>query len=262
LRAVLAVAFALCCAFPAAAGTIEELTPYLSGGYYTWAENSGGKRLLKETGPLFSAGVSVGALLDSALTVKGRSEIFGGDIHYDGHTLPPNEEPVQTAVHYVGVKEELDLGYRVSYGEADLEPFAGAGYRWWLRDLRDSTTESGTRVQGYTESWTTAYGRFGIRGRYQLPSGPLLFAEGGAKYPFYTGNSVDFTDFGTVTFHPGSRWSGFAELGTTVNQVRLTIFYEGFRFAPSAFKLVGAQYFFQPESTSDIVGLRLGWAFR
>jgi hypothetical protein len=262
LRAVIAVALVVCCAFPAAAATLEELTPYLSGQYYSWAEHSGGKRLLRETGPLFSTGVSVGAAFDSDLTVKGRAELFGGDIHYDGQTLPPNEEPVQTDVVYLGVKDECDIGYRVNYGAVDLEPFAGAGFRWWLRDLQNSTTQSGRPVVGYTESWETLYGRFGIRGRYQIPSGPTLFAEGGGKYPFYTGNSVDFANVGTVTFYPGSRWSGFAEAGTTFHHVKMTIFYEGFRFAPSAFKLVGTKYYFQPESSSDIIGLRLGWAFR
>jgi hypothetical protein len=217
--------------------------------------------------------VSVGAAFDSAITLKGRFELFGGDVDYDGETLPPLVEPLKTDVVYIGSKQELDLGYRFHYDAVRLEPFLGAGFRWWLRDLRASTTESGRPASGYTEAWQTAYGRFGLRGRYQVPAAVELFAEGGAKYPFYTGNSIDFTGqldrndpssrwSQTATFHPGGRWSGFGEAGVSYRQARITIFYEGFRFAPSATKRVENQYYFQPQSSSDVVGLRLGWAFR
>jgi hypothetical protein len=217
--------------------------------------------------------VSVGAAFDSALTLKGRFELFGGDVDYDGETLPPVVEPVKTDVVYIGSRQEIDLGYRFHYDAVRLEPFLGAGFRWGLRDLRSSTTASGRASSGYTEAWQTVSGRFGLRGRYQVPAGVEIFAEGGAKYPFYTGNSIDFTGYlvqndpstkwsQTATFHPGSRWSGFGETGVTYRHVRITLFYEGFRFAPSAFKLVGPKYYFQPESSSDIIGLRLGWAFR
>ena len=75
-----------------------------------------------------------------------------------------------------------------------------------------------------------------------------------------------------TTFRPGARWSGFAEAGVAYGNVKLTLLYEGFRFSQSPQKLVqttdpltGAtvqNYYFQPESSSDIFGVSLGWSFR
>jgi hypothetical protein len=259
---LLAAIFSACCVTPASAARLDELTPYLSGEYYNWIEHSDGRRLLKESGPLFSTGVDVGVLFDGGLTLKGRAELFGGEVGYDGETLPPEREPVETDVTYVGSKHELDVGYRITSGALSIEPFGGIGYRWWLRDLQDSTSTTGTRVSGYTEWWQTGYGRFGARGRYRASPSVALFAEGGARYPFYTSNSVDFADLGSVTFRPVGRWSGFAETGAVWQRLKLTLFYEGLRFAASPYKQVGADNYFQPESSSDIFGVRVGWTFR
>lgn len=260
--AVLAVVLSVCFALPASAGSLEVLTPYLSVQHFSWQERNGGRQLLKESGPLFSGGVLLGAVTDSSLTLRGKAEVFGGEVDYDGETQAPDPVPVRTEVGYFGSRQEFDLGYRISTGGLQFEPFGGAGYRWWLRRLQDGTSATGQQVSGYTEWWQTVYGRLGARGRYQLPSGLFLVAEGGAKYPFYTGNSVDFANAGTVTFRPGGEWSGFAEAGITGSRLKVVFFYEGFRFSESPQKQVSDQFFFQPASTSDILGLSLGWAFR
>jgi hypothetical protein len=259
---LLALFFSVCCAVPVSAASFDEVTPFLSGQYFTWDEHSGGRRLLKESGPLFSGGILLGVVTDFSLTLRGKAEIFGGEIGYNGETQAPNSFPVRTDVSYFGTRHEFDLGYRVSSGALRLEPFGGLGYRWWLRGLQNATSATGQRVSGYTEWWQTGYGRLGARGRYLMPSGVAIFAEGGAKYPFYTGNNVDFSNSGMTTFHPGGEWSGFAETGVTYRHLKLTLFYEGFRFSQSSDKQVGTQFFFQPESSSDIFGLSLGGAFR
>jgi hypothetical protein len=261
----LAVLLSVCCAIPVTAASLDELTPFLSAQYFTWEEYSGGRRLLKESGPLFSGGILFEVIAPSdtpsALAFRGKGEVFGGIVDYRGETQAPNPVPVNTDVSYVGTRQDLDLGYRYTAGTWFLEPFAGLGYRWWLRGLQDSTSESGQRVSGYTEYWQTGYLRLGARGRYRDASGVSLFAEGGAKHPFYTGNSVDFAGTGVTTFRPQGRWSGFAETGVTYRHLKLALSYEGFRFAASPVLQVGTQRYLQPESSSDILGLNLGWAF-
>src|SRR6185369_297926 len=102
-------------------------------------------------------------------------------------------------------------GYRYSAASWDLEPFTGLGYRWWLRNLYNSTsTTSAERVSGYTEYWQTVYLRMGARGSYRHSSGISFFAEAGGKFPLYTGNSVDFVGSGVATFEPAGLWSAFA----------------------------------------------------
>ena len=180
---------------------------------------------------------------------------------YDGETQAPSPVPVQTEVSYLGTRQDLDLGYRYTAERWFLEPFSGVGYRWWLRELHDSTSANGQAVSGYTEYWQTAYLRLGGHGRYRTPSGVSFTAEGGAKYPFYCGNSVNFAGSGVTTFRPVGEWSGFAEAGIGYRHLKLALSYEGFRFAASPTERVGTKDFFQPQSRSDIFGLNLGWAF-
>ena len=260
-RVLLGLMLVMGCALPASALSLEELTPYFSAQYFTWEEYSEGRRLLKESGPLFSAGVLAGFTTRSSWTLRGKGEFFGGQVGYDGETQGPTVIPVQTDVTYLGTRQELDLGYRVHSGALRIESFGGVGARWWLRALQDTST-AGQPVSGYSEWWRTAYGRLGARARYFQPSGLTCFAEGGAKYPFYNANSISFASSGVSTFHPGGKWSGFAESGVSWRRLKATLYYEGFRFSRSSNVSVGNEQFFQPESSADIFGLSLGWAFR
>lgn len=255
-----AAAVALLCVPPAAAATLEELTPYLSTQYFTWTERFQGRRLLKEEGALFSGGVVVGAAF-SPVTLRGRGEIFGGEVGYRGETQAPDSIPVETRVSYLGSRTEADLGYRLRDRSLDLEPFGGIGYRWWLRDLHDTRSADGTFISGYTETWRMGYGRLGARARTFLGAAKIV-AEGGMRYPFYTGNTIDFVGSGETTFRPKGRLSGFGEAGITYRNFNLVLSYEGFRFDRSDLKAVQGANYFQPDSSSDIFGMRLGWTFR
>ncbi|HJV67017.1 MAG TPA: hypothetical protein VJ550_14890 [Geomonas sp.] len=259
---IMALLTVVCCAGGASAASLDQVTPFLTVQHFSWEEYYGGKRLLDEDGPLYSGGVKVGVITDFAMTIAAKGELFGGIVNYDGQTQAPNAVPVTTDVAYLGTRGEADLGYRLPPRFLNLEPFAGLGYRWWTRTLQDSTTSTGLRVSGYTETWDTFYCRLGARGNYQASSDWSLFAEGGAKYPFYTGNSVDFSGIGTTTFHPGAQWSGFGEAGVRYRHLKVAFTYEGFRWSQSPVKAVGSQAYFQPESTSNVMGLNLGWNFK
>lgn len=257
-----ALACVLCAASPALAGGLESLTPYLSTQYFTWKENDGGRQILREGGALVAIGAVAGYLTDSSFTLRGKGELFGGEVVYHGETQPPIPEPIRTDVVYFGTRGELDAGYRAGSARAHLEPFVGVGHRWWLRDIHDAQTADGGAASGYTEIWQTVYGRAGLRGKVVAATECAIVAEAGVKYPFYTGNSIEFAGSGRTTFHPGARWSAFAATGFSYRNVRLTMNYEGFRFSESPYKLVQNTNYRQPESSSDIFGVNLGWAFR
>lgn len=254
--------FSVCCALPASAASLDEVTPYFSSQYFTWEEHSDGRRILKERGPLFSGGILLGGITDFSLTLRGKAALFGGVVDYDGETQKPNPVPVRTDVAYFGTLQQFDVGYRFSSGNVRVEPFAALGYRWWLRDLHNATSVTGQPVSGYTEWWQVGYGRLGARGRYLMQSGVSVFAEGGATYPFYVANSVIFASSGTTTFRPVGELSGFAETGIAWSKLKLTLSYEGLRFSQSPVKFADNRYFLQPDSSSDIFGVSLGWAFR
>jgi hypothetical protein len=254
---------------PASAAPSAQATGYLSAQYFTWREYSEGRRLLEETGPVYAGGAVLDLLLTPerphSLVLRGKAELFGGVVDYNGETQAPNPVPVQTRVSYLGTRQELDLGVRHAAADWTLEPFLGLGYRWWLRGLQDSTSTAGDPVSGYTEYWQTFYARLGGRARYHAASGVTLFAEAGGKYPLYTGNTVDFVGSGKTTFRPDPLWSAFAETGASWRHLKVSASYEGFRFDASPVVVInsnsGPKPFFQPVSSSDLFGLNLGWTF-
>lgn len=264
-QTIVALVVLTCCALPASAAPGMEITPYLGVNYFTWREYNAGRKLLKENGPLFSGGAVFGIPFrpsaTNSLALRAKQEVFGGYIDYDGETQGANPVPVKTEVSYVGTRHDVDLGFRHSEDSWDLEPFAGLGYRWWFRGLQDARTAQGAAVSGYTEYWQTGYLRLGARGSFRDDTGITLLAEAGAKYPFYTGNSVKFAGYGTTTFRPEGRWSGFAEAGLRYHHFKATLAFESFRFGASPTIPVGGKLLFQPDSSSELLGLNLGWSF-
>jgi hypothetical protein len=244
---------------------------------FNWKEyGAGGVRNVKESGVLY--GLEGAALLElyrPNLLLKLDGKLFGSVVDYQGHTQLDNthpnlsERPVNTDVTYLGSDIFADIGWSFPRESFSVEPFAGLGYRWWLRDLQDSTAQDTNNVpfatSGYTEQWQSVYGKLGARARYLCANRITLFTEAGAKYPFYTQNSVDFVGIGSVTVRPGARWSGFAETGIGYRQLRFSLSYEGFRYSQSPFVPVtlsnGAGFVYQPKSSSDIFGLNVGWSF-
>lgn len=265
---LLAALLFVCGAMPAESVELRALYLYPSVRQFNWEESDSSGRLLKEQGVIYGAGVVVAIDLirtgAGALTATAKGELSGGLVDYDGQTQPPSSIPLQTDVTYLGAKEELQLGWTVAQGSLLLQPFAGVGYRWWLRDLHDTVASNGTtHVQGYTEEWQMLYGRTGLAAEYRLSENWRLFGATGATYPFYTGNSVDVAGSGDITLKPESRWSPFGELGLRYKNFRPSIFYEGVRLGRSPLARVNANNaFYQPDSREDVIGVDLAWCFR
>ncbi|MCM2358900.1 MAG: autotransporter outer membrane beta-barrel domain-containing protein [Geobacteraceae bacterium] len=273
MKLILMLTFCLALlASPACAG-VEEWFLYPSLQYFTWKEFSGNRRLVMEEGPLYAVGGGVRFdLYRKSLLVNVKGEIFGGEVGYRGQTqnldnAAQHARPLKTDVTYFGTKLEGDVGWRLPLGSGSIEPFAGIGYRWWQRDLANSTAldtdGNAFPVGGFTEVWHTLYSRLGLHGNLAVGSDLTLFAEGGGRYPFLNRNVADFPGAGTVTIKPEPRWSLFAELGARYGKFRPALFYEGFRFGQSqAVPIGGNRFLLQPESDSDIFGVNFGWAFK
>jgi hypothetical protein len=253
-------------------GGVTELYLYPYIQYFHWTEESGGSKLLTESGPIYGIGTAVGLNLlqtDTAgsLSMRAKGELFGGVIDYDGETQPPSSLPVKTDVTYVGGKGELNLGWSFPAGRFAIQPFSGIGYRIWLRDLHDSATTDrngqAVQVQGYTEVWESAYTKLGLNISHTLDNNWRLFLEGGVSYPFYNTNSVDIVGDGTITIRPEGRWSAFGETGIRTDKVRTAIFYQGYRTDQSpAVRINQSTSLLQPRSTEDVIGVSIGYCFR
>jgi hypothetical protein len=240
-----------------------EMSVYLKVDDYRWSEYNNGVRLLQESGILVGPGFSYWKEFSNHVTLKPLAELFVGNVDYDGATQ--NGSPVTTKVGYAGVKMQCDAGRKFGVGEKSfLEPFGGLGLRAWSRDLQDSTTSSGTAATGYKEVWISAYTRVGVRGGLPISEETRFFAEGGVKLPFYNKNSVYFNDGNNnpdFTLYPGLQSSLFGEAGVTFHHFKASVSYDGLRFSRShnVNTSIGSAY--QPRSSGDLLGLKLGASF-
>jgi hypothetical protein len=231
---------------------------YLFAQSFTWKEFLGNATLLEESGPLYGFGCSgkLGGDISQPFAFHYKVEGFMGYIDYDGQTQTGT--PLTSDTRYLGFKTELGGGWNIFAGESgfSFEPFAGLGYRWWLRDITDSSSGIG---YGYEEIWRSYYGRLGIRGEKESSGQFKIFMEAAAIIPFYNENVVNLEDFGlgTVTVEPGNVISLWAEAGLKFKKFRFSVFYEGLRFSESDIQ----EGFYQPKSEADIYGVNMGFTF-
>jgi len=253
----MAIALLLSLGMVASPVIAADIDLYAQVQSFTWKEFAKGSRLLKEEGPIYGVEGSV-QLPIRRFALKGRGEVFGGSIDYKGETW--GGDPVRTDSNYFGFKLEGDFGWVFPIGErASLDPFAGLGYRWWLRDL-----ESTHEATGYLENWSSLYLRLGGRGDYRFGKSVKTFAEASVKFPIYNENTAYLGEVGLedVTVNPGRRPWFFAEAGIKYSLFRLSIFYEGMRFSRSGVVAIDHELgVYQPKSTADIFGLNLGVSF-
>lgn len=270
-----ALCLALTVALPTCATGSEKLSEFYVAptfNYFRWKENgSFGEQLVKETGPLFGIGSGVRTILlrgDSGqtFTLSGKLDIYGGVVNYEGYTQAPTFLPVSTDVNYFGTRFGFDVGWGLPAGGSTVGPFAGFSYRFWLRDLNSITTidRKGNLapVAGTTEYWNDLSTRIGVRWYdIRIAREWRLFAEGGAAFPLYVGNTIDLNGFGNVTVEPQGQWSAFAEAGVRYRRLRLAVTFEEQRYRRSSSVFAGPFYVYQPASTGEYLGLSVGYCF-
>jgi hypothetical protein len=96
---VLSTLVALGSKAPAAAfGGVREFYAYPSLQYVTWEEYFGGRRILHEQGMRYGTGAAIALdLLQTdagALTLRGKGELFGGVVDYEGATQRGRPRPM------------------------------------------------------------------------------------------------------------------------------------------------------------------------
>lgn len=265
---VLVFAAACCGSLLAPAAFADESNVYLAADSFTWKEfGDDGSRLLKESGTLYGVGFLYQKEFESRVTVRPVVELFGGHVYYDGRAcdLLGSCQPATSKTDYFGTKLEGEIGRIFRPGESfSLEPFGGFGLRTWTRVINNGVAADGSAAAGYKEKWTTRYARLGLRGSLDVTNGTQLFAGAGVQLPLYNKNKAYISDIGLgpdVTMHPGKRASFFAETGIKRARFTASVFYEGLRFPQSSTVKNGFIEVYQPRSTADIYGVKLGVVF-
>ncbi|MCX6996284.1 MAG: hypothetical protein NTV49_04185 [Kiritimatiellaeota bacterium] len=242
----------------------DDISLTLMVQQFTWQEfDADGERLLKESGPLFGFDVGyrqVGRRYGSSLGVG----VFGGRVDYDGHTQAG--VPATTHTVYTGLEGRGDLLARFEPARhLTLEAFLGLGGRLWDRSLQDQG-----QLKGYSELWASFFGRVGFGATYAFARDGKAFAQAGGRLPLTTIQNVDLTKFGAgnIKLQPRQQITPFVEAGCRWKLLQVSIFYETLRFDKSAAETItiiegsriGTLEFWQPKSTADIYGLRIGLA--
>jgi len=239
---------------------------------FRWEEFSSGQRLLSETGPRLTVGLTLDHLQqgDQTNPYALEARAYLGVIDYDGQTQAGVS--AKTDVNYFGVSAEAMGGLRLA-GSLRMDLLGGLGVDTWTRDIQNGVTANGSTALGYREDYFILYGKLGPGFLFQNETRRSYF-QFGLKYPFYTYERAYLTDIGfdsDVELAPGKQLSGYAKWqmnwGRTTDKPRfgLSFYYDSFRFSASASKTVssgGALYsVHQPESRMDVLGARLEYYF-
>jgi hypothetical protein len=239
---------------------------------FRWSEYDAGQRLLRETGPRLTAGITLDHLLHGDLAKPYTVEVRGylGFIDYDGQTQAGIS--AKTDVDYIGVSGEVMGGVRLA-GSRHMDLLGGLGVDTWTRDIQDGVAADGSPALGYQEDYFILYGKLGPGFLFQNGV-TRSYLQFGIKYPFYTYEQVHLSTIGfdsDVDLKPGKKISGFAKWrmswGREGDKPRFgaSIYYDSFRFSASGSKTVtggGVPYsVHQPESRMDVLGARLEYYF-
>lgn len=258
---------------------LAETEVYTFIADYNWREHDGNSLVARERGPVYGVGIA-GIYLTPApnpLSLKVKAEGYGAS--HDFHSADAYGA-LDDSGDLAGFTLEGDVGMPMKLaGGSTFEPFAGLGYRYWGRSV-PSRTKDASNNYTFTyydqhETWWNFYGKAGLRVTHRLPGSPLrMFAEGGARIPFATQATIDFNNLDSsyreVNVSPGRRLSGFAEAGIKANLFKVSLFYEGLRFAGSQERMVTSTLIDKPppsfwvrqnHTSADIFGLKIGISF-
>jgi hypothetical protein len=251
---ILTITFSFFSVYSSAAAS-NEYDVYFKVESFTWKEFAeSGEQRLKESGPIYGIGASAKSSIAGSLTLKGKAELFGGSVDFDGQTLTGTS--VETDTDYAGVKIEVDGGWKIMVKEVYfLEPFAGFGGMGWKRNIASTGN-----TDEFEETWKSFYSRLGIRGNRFYPNHVRVFAEAGVRIPLHNETKIEGPGF-DATVEPGNRASAFVEIGLKWKKFKITVTYEGLRFAKSDTKTVNNIPVSQPKSEANIFGVNIGAEF-
>lgn len=234
---------------------------------FEWAEYLDGSTLLEESGPLFGVGGELALLVAEPWWVKARSEVFFGEVDYDGAIQNSDDGtiiPYDSTTEYAGVQAEGILTRRCQLNsDVYIAPVCGLGLKMWTRILDTEMTDKYIGTYGYEENWFNLHAIIGGNGGIVLDDGVEMFATVEIIVPVYNEILVDLTNVGgpdDVELEPEGKTGFYVETGVNSGSVTVSIFYEAINFGESP---LDKDYnsVFQPKSEARIIGLKAGMVF-
>ena len=230
----------------------REVRVDLSPEYFYWREDYSGMKLLDESGFRIGLEASYHPLVEKGWIWASRLKIYFGAVDYNGGVQLASEAimPLKSTTDYYGVLGEAGYGYRFGIGQDYyLDLLGRLTLDFWLRHL-------GSQF-GYDEYWFPISVKAGVD---LSPKNTGWLGAIGLKVPVYTYQTADFGRLGggTVTLHPGTMVTPYAEAGYKFTRnFSVEAFFDSYWFKQSPVN----DGFLQPESKSYELGAKLGWTF-
>jgi len=226
---------------PASAWTIT-----FAPAYFYWHESDGGT-IIDESGAQFGLQAAYRDPVERGWLMTGRAKAYYAAADY---TAPGG---VSTTSHYMGGLGEFGGGYRWETGSGrHVDLIGDLGIEDWERTF--------VGFNNHGENWLPIYLKGGIE---SSPKDNGWIGAVGLKLPVYTIEQVDFSfvGFGTVTLHPATRPSGYAEGGYRFNRhLSVAAFFDSYWFGQDT-TTKGGGGFVQPSVFTFQAGLNVGWTF-
>jgi hypothetical protein len=239
---------------PALGNRLIESTWYTRVDYFHWNEHQDGMNAVNEYGTLFTLGYMRRVGIE-----RFHAALFGATMRYKGFSQYVDddnnliEEPLTSATGYLGALAEYDL-----HIEPDSWPtlslFVGIGTRFWIRDLKDGTSDYGSPVIGYQENWWTIYPYLGLE-KKRSPNGGFEFYYAGRIG--VTAMTYQYATWGGVALYPKPGLTGQLECGIRGRCAFVSIFTEVLSWRESDV----VEDMFQPNSQMFTIGLKTGFSF-
>jgi hypothetical protein len=243
--------------YPPPASTLVLAPPpaaswYTRVDYFHWNEKVGGADFVNESGSLFTLGYQRQFGFERI-----RAELFGGEVHYDGYGQFDGggiEETLPSNTGYLGLRGEYEMVWQPAMWQGRVAFMAGLGSRFWIRDLHDGTTEEGTPIYGYEETWWTFYPYLGAETHSPLREGLDFYTESRVGATLLT---YDYATIGDRPLWPKPGVVANVEIG-----LRWTHFFAAFRGEVMRWEDSSVvQDAYQPRATMYTAGGRLGFMF-
>jgi hypothetical protein len=235
----------------------SESDCYARIDYFRWIEPRDGDDQVTESGALYTLGY--------ARRIGGerlRGELFGGAMQTSSALTDSGfVDPLQTSTSYIGVRGE----YEHLWNLYDQWPavFLGIGTRIWVRDIRDSTTDSGIQVQGEQQTWWTIYPYVGLEKKWLRDNGSELFFSGRLGGTVLTFQRISWPD--EPAYYPRPGITGQLECGWRSPRFFISAYFEAMTWQQSQTEHLhygtDTDYYSWPASQMYTTGLKLGWCF-